>query len=128
MMRSPQYEASVMATVGRRSGAGDAQAFRDADAVREFVTGAAILAFFEMPWVPLFVAAAFLLNPIFGWLAIGTGILTFMIAVANEYLTRRSLSRATQSSISAHADVAATLPNPEVIRPMSLSPALTHPG
>ncbi len=124
MLRSPLFEASFMATLGRRSGAGDAQAFRDADAVREFVTGAAILAFFDMPWVPLFVAAAFLLNPIFGWLAIGTGILTFMIAVANEYLTRRSLSRATQSSISAHADVAATLRNSEVMRAMGMAPGL----
>src|SRR5260370_10562016 len=77
-----------------------------------------------MPWVPLFVAAAFLLNAIFGWLAIGTGILTFMIAVANEYLTRRSLSRATQSSISAHADVAATLRNSEVMRAMGMAPGL----
>src|SRR6266850_1130737 len=32
MLRSPLFEASFMATLGRRSGAGDAQAFRDADA------------------------------------------------------------------------------------------------
>src|SRR5262249_22045429 len=124
VLRGPLFEASFMATLGRRSGAADAQAFRDADMVREFVTGAAILAFFDMPWVPLFVAASFLLHPIFGWLAIVTGILTFMIAVANEYSTKRSLTRATHSSISAHADVAATLRNSEVMRAMGMAPGL----
>src|SRR5262249_35710048 len=105
-------------------GAWAVEAFRDADVVREFLTGVAILAFFDMPWVPLFVAASFLLHPIFGWLAIVTGILTFMIAVANEYSTKRSLTRATHSSISAHADVAATLRNSEVMRAMGMAPGL----
>jgi ATP-binding cassette, subfamily C, type I secretion system permease/ATPase len=124
MLRSPLFEASFMATLGRRSGAGDAQAFRDADVVREFLTGVAVLAFFDIPWVPLFVAAAFLLHPIFGWLALTTGIVTFLVAVANEYSTKRSLSRATQSAISAHADVAATLRNSEVMRAMGMAPGL----
>src|SRR5215831_14991871 len=104
VLRSPLFEASFMATLGRRSGAGDAQAFRDSDVVREFLTGAAVLAFFDIPWVPLFVAASFLLHPIFGWLAIVAGIITFLVAATNEYSTKRSLTRATQSSIWAHAD------------------------
>src|SRR5262249_11319714 len=124
MLRGPLFEASFMATLGRRSGAGDAQAFRDADVVREFLTGVAVLAVFDIPSVALFVAAAFLLHPIFGWLALASGIVTFLVAVANEYSTKRSLSRATQSSISAHADVAATLRNSEVMRAMGMAPGL----
>src|SRR5262249_38142971 len=124
VLRSPLFEASFMATLGRRNGAGDSQAFRDGDTVREFLTGTAMLAFFDMPWVPLFVAASFLLHPVFGWLAIATGILTFIIAVANEYSTKGSLTRATHASISAHADVAATLRNSEVMRAMGMAPGL----
>jgi len=124
VLRSFLFEASFAAMLGRRTGTGESQAFRDADNVREFLTGAAMLAFFDMPWVPLFVAASFMLHPIFGWLAIGSGVLTFMIAVVNEYSTKRSLTRATLSSISAHADVAATLRNAEVMRAMGMASGL----
>ena len=61
--------------LGRKNGSVEAQPFRDADTVREFVSGSAMLAFFDLPWVPLFVAAAFLLHPVFGWLTIGAGVL-----------------------------------------------------
>ena len=83
-----------------------------------------MIAFFDLPWVPLFVAAAFLLHPVFGFLAIGTGILTLIITLINEYSTKKSLIRATQASISAHADVSATLRNAEVMRAMGMAPGL----
>ena len=121
MLRGPLFEATFAATLGRKSGSGKSQPFRDADTVREFLTGSAILAFFDMPWVPLFIAVSFLLHPIFGWLAIGAGIITFVIAVANEYWTKASLNRATQASMSAHADVSATLRNAEVMRAMGMA-------
>jgi ATP-binding cassette subfamily C protein RsaD len=124
VLRGPLFEATFAAMLGRKSGSGEAQPFRDADMVREFVTGAAILCFFDMPWVPLFVAVSFLLHPLFGWLAIAAGALTFVVAVANEYWTKTSLNRATQASISAHADISATLRNAEVMRAMGMASGL----
>ena len=123
MLRTPLFETTFAAMLGRKSGS-EAQPFRDADTVREFFTGTGILAFFDLPWVPLFVAASFLLHPIFGWLAIGTGILTLVIAIVNEYSTKKLLLRATQASIAAHADVSATLRNAEVMRAMGMAPGL----
>ena len=124
VLRGPLFDSTFAATLGRKSGAGESQPFRDADTVREFLTGTAILAFFDMPWVPLFMAAAFLLHPIFGWLAIGSGVIVFVIAVANEYWTKTSLNRATQASMAAHADASATLRNAEVMRAMGMAPGL----
>jgi PrtD family type I secretion system ABC transporter len=125
VLRTPLFETTFTATLlGQKSGTVEAQPFRDADTVREFFTGTAMLAFFDLPWVPLFVAASFFLHPIFGWLAIGTGILTLMITVVNEYSTKKSLHRATQASISAHADVSATLRNAEVMRAMGMASGL----
>ena len=83
-----------------------------------------MIAFFDLPWVPLFIAAAFLLHPVFGFLAIGAGILTLIITLINEYSTKKSLNRASQASISAHADVSATLRNAEVMRAMGMAPGL----
>jgi ATP-binding cassette subfamily C protein RsaD len=124
VLRAPLFETTFAAMLGRKSGTVEAQPFRDADMVREFVTGSAMLAFFDLPWVPLFVAAAFLLHPIFGWLAIGSGILTLIFTIINEYSTKKLLYRATQASISAHADVSATLRNAEVMRAMGMASGL----
>jgi ATP-binding cassette subfamily C protein RsaD len=124
VLRTPLFETTFAAMLGRKSGTVEAQPFRDADMVREFVTGSAMLAFFDLPWVPLFIAASFLLHPIFGWLAIGSGILTLIFTIINEYSTTKLLHRATQASISAHADVSATLRNSEVMRAMGMTPGL----
>jgi PrtD family type I secretion system ABC transporter len=124
VLRTPLFETTFSAMLGRKNGSVEAQPFRDADTVREFVTGSAMIAFFDLPWVPLFVAAAFLLHPVFGWLAIGTGIITLIITLINEYATKKSLLRATQASISAHADVSASLRNAEVMRAMGMAPGL----
>jgi len=124
VLRTPLFETTFAAMLGRKSGTVEAQPFRDADMVREFVTGSAMLAFFDLPWVPLFIAASFLLHPIFGWLAVGSGILTLIFTIINEYSTKKLLHRATQASISAHADVSATLRNSEVMRAMGMTPGL----
>jgi PrtD family type I secretion system ABC transporter len=124
VLRTPLFETTFAAMLGRKSGTVEAQPFRDADMVREFVTGSAMLAFFDLPWVPLFIASSFLLHPIFGWLAIGSGILTLIFTIINEYSTTQLLHRATQASISAHADVSATLRNSEVMRAMGMTPGL----
>jgi ATP-binding cassette subfamily C protein RsaD len=124
VLRTPLFETTFAAMLGRKSGTVEAQPFRDADMVREFVTGSAMLAFFDLPWVPLFIAASFLLHPIFGWLAIGSGMLTLIFTIINEYSTKKLLHRATQASISAHADVSATLRNSEVMRAMGMTPGL----
>jgi PrtD family type I secretion system ABC transporter len=124
VLRTPLFESTFAAMLGRKSGTVEAQSFRDADSVREFITGGAIISFFDLPWVPLFIAASFLLHPVFGFLAIGSGILTFIITLVNEYSTKKSLTRATQASIAAHADVSATLRNAEVMRAMGMAPGL----
>ena len=123
-LRTPLFDSTFAAMLGRKGGTAEAQPFRDADNVREFLTGSGMLAFFDLPWVPLFIAAAFLLHPVFGFLAIGAGILTLIITLINEYSTKKSLNRASQASIAAHSDVSATLRNAEVMRAMGMAPGL----
>ena len=91
VLRNPLFETTFAAMLGRKSGTVEAQPFRDADTVREFMTGSAVIAFFDLPWVPLFVAVAFLLHPIFGWLAIASGVITLIITILNEYSTKKLL-------------------------------------
>ncbi|HEY8616146.1 type I secretion system permease/ATPase [Phenylobacterium sp.] len=96
------------------------QAFRDVDTVREFTTGAGLIAFCDAPWVPIFVVISFLLHPFFGVLAIISGLIMLGLAVANDYVTRTSIQRATTAAIAAQNYATATLRNAEVMKAMGM--------
>lgn len=73
-------------------GQGGVQAMRDFDTVRQFVSGAGPLAFFDLPWSPLLIGVVFLLHPWLGAVALASAVILFGLAVANELATRRPLS------------------------------------
>ena len=123
-LRSPLFRSALTAVLRSKAGTAESQPFRDADTVREFLTGQAIFAFFDAPWVPVFIFASFLLHPLFGWLAIARRTDYVVLAIINELTTKTGLSRATIAAMSAHKDAAATLQNAEVMQAMGMSPAL----
>lgn len=118
VLSAPTFRSVLDSTLLRRGG--DAQAFRDMDGVREFITGAGLIAFCDAPWIPVFVAVSFILHPYFGILAVASGIIILGLAVANDYTTRAPIQKATMASISAQNDVSATLRNSEVMRAMGM--------
>jgi len=61
----------------RRSGRAPVQAFSDMMVVRQWLTGQAVFAFFDLPWSPIYLAAMFMLHPMLGWLTI-----VFMVVLA----------------------------------------------
>lgn len=96
------------------------QALRDIDTVREFYTGSGIIAFCDVPWIPIYVATAFLLNPLFGVFAI-TGILVvLLLALLNERQSRTLLENASQAAMVAQNQAAMTLRNTEVMQAMGM--------
>ena len=95
-------------------------ALRELDTIREFLTGAGLIAFCDAPWVPIFVAGCFILHPWFGWVALSGAILIFSFAVANELLTRDQLKRANISGGQAGTFAAATFRNAEVLHAMGM--------
>ena len=117
-LSAPTFRSVLEGTLLRRGG--DAQAFRDMDGVRDFITGAGLITFCDAPWIPVFLIVSFVLHPFFGFLAIISGAVIFGLAVANDYATRDPIQRATMSSIGAQNDVAATLRNSEVMRAMGM--------
>lgn len=108
----------------RQPGGGHAQALRDVDSVREFLTGSGLIALCDVPWVPIFVAACFVLHPWFGWIAIGGAIIILSLTVLNELLTFRLLGEASRASIAANQQAQSTLRNGEVLHAMGMLDAL----
>ena len=118
VVRGPTFASVLDANLKQQ--AGSAQAFRDIDQVREFLTGAGLITFCDAPWVPVFLVVAFILHPYFGILAIVSGLIIFGLAVANDFATREPLKMATSAGIAAQNDVSATLRNAEVMRAMGM--------
>ena len=54
----------------------------DLSQVRQFLGSGAVGAFFDLPWVPIYIAIVFLLHPWLGWLAIaGAGLVVVLTAI-----------------------------------------------
>jgi ATP-binding cassette subfamily C protein len=108
----------------RQPGGGHAQALRDVDSVREFLTGAGLIAICDVPWVPIFVFACFILHPWFGWIAIVGSLIIFGLTLLNEFVTFKLLGEASRASIAANQQAQATLRNGEVLHAMGMLDAL----
>ncbi|MBY0454651.1 MAG: type I secretion system permease/ATPase [Burkholderiaceae bacterium] len=52
------------------SGVSPTRAFGDLIQIRQFLTGSGILAFFDTPWAPVYLAVLFFLHPMLGFLAL----------------------------------------------------------
>ncbi len=61
---------------------------QDLEAIRRLMTAPVLMAIFDMPWTPVFLAGIFLFHPLMGWLAVLGGTLLILITVFNQILSR----------------------------------------
>ena len=104
--------------------AGVQHALGDIDKVREFLTGPGLIAFFDAPWVPLFLGLCFVFHFWLGVVATTGAVIIFALALANELLTRKILKQAGSDSQGASHFAGATLQNAEVIRALGMETKL----
>lgn len=108
---------------GRRIGA---QAVRDVDTVRGFIGTTAITAFFDAPWVPIFLLAIWILHPMLGMIAAGAAMVLFMLAVVAEMISRKPVADAQRISSANIREVEAATRNSDVVRAMGMLPAFLN--
>lgn len=74
---------------------------RDLESVQRLVASPTLLAVFDMPWTPVFLAAIFLFHPLLGWLAVAGGAILIALTILNQYFTRRPMRDAGLASAAA---------------------------
>src|SRR6185312_3233509 len=60
---------------------------RDISQLQNFVATQGLTAFFDAPWVPIFVALIWILHPMLGLVALGSAVLLFVLSIVNEMAT-----------------------------------------
>jgi len=96
------------------------QPLDDLTALRQFMTGNGLFAFFDAPWMPFYIAIMFLFHPWYGWAALFTAIILVIIAFINEKATSKTLMEANGMAIQGRSLVNANLRNAEVIESMGM--------
>jgi PrtD family type I secretion system ABC transporter len=108
------FAALIEDRIATRRSAGS-QPIRDLETVRSFLTGPGLLAFFDAPWVPLFLGLIYLFHPLLGAVALSGAAILFFLAVLSELTTRAPWQRAAAESMQAHRFAEASLRNADVI-------------
>ena len=102
---------------GRGSGA---QPISDLTSLRQFLTGQGLFAFFDTPWIPIYLAVIFLLHPVLGWFAVGGLVVIVTLAVINEVSTRKPLTESNTLAASNINAVNGHLRNAEALEAMGM--------
>lgn len=95
-------------------------ALREFDNVRSAISGQGMLAIFDAPWTPIYLACCFLLHPAIGVLTLLGGMLLFALAWANERDTRPRLGKAIELQNNAYSAQEAIAGQSEVVRALGM--------
>jgi PrtD family type I secretion system ABC transporter len=97
-----------------------AQAVRDLDNIRQFLTSQPIHAVFDAPWTPIYIAVAFLLHPVIGYTCMAFALILLVMAILNEVVTRKQLGVANAAAIKNYGFTDTTLRNAEVVQALGM--------
>ena len=104
----------------RGQGSASAQPLHDLGNLRQFLTGNGLFAFFDAPWVPVYIAVLFVMHPWFGWLTVGGAVILTILAVAQELVTQKPLGMSNNLAVAAGNFVSSNLRNAEALEAMGM--------
>jgi PrtD family type I secretion system ABC transporter len=102
------------------------EALHDLRQIRSFVGGTSIVALFDAPWVPLFVAGTFMLHPLLGAITAVSAFLLLILAALNEMLSRNPLKAASEAGFRSTRKLDASSRNAEVIDALGMTDAMAR--
>ena len=111
---------SVFDLAQKYPGKASSMPLNDLTQVRQFMTGNGLFAFFDAPWMFIYIAVLFMFHPVFGYFAIFAAIVLVGITIANEYTTKQKLAEANNLSRSSSAFVDSNLRNAEIVHAMGM--------
>jgi PrtD family type I secretion system ABC transporter len=96
------------------------QPMRDLDALRGFFSGVGPVAFFDLPWMPVYLAICFLFHTYIGLTALAGAIILVTLTALTEVKTRHPSRSATQFAMARNTLLEASRRNAEAITAMGM--------
>ena len=111
---------SLFELANKNPGKASSMPISDLTQVRQFMTGNGLFAFFDAPWIPIYIGVLFLFHPMFGYFAIFAAIVLLTFTIINQYSTKEKLSQANGLNRASTLYVDSNLRNAEVINAMGM--------
>ncbi|MBN1928504.1 MAG: type I secretion system permease/ATPase [Chlorobiaceae bacterium] len=108
----------------KQAGSNPSEAIGDLSAIRQFLTGNGIFAFFDTPWTPIYIAVIFLLHPVLGWISVLFSIIQLVVAWFNHKATVNDIERSSRAGSESNAYFFSKLRNIEPIHAMGMTGSL----
>lgn len=104
-----------------RTGSTDSsQVFNDFTNLRQFLTGTGALAFFDVPWVPIYIIVIGLIYWVLGVFAAFAAITLFILALLTEIVSKKKLSSSSNAYHTASTFASLNFRNTDVIESMGM--------
>jgi ATP-binding cassette subfamily C exporter for protease/lipase len=101
-------------------GARPQRSFSDLLLLRQFITGNGAFAFFDLPWVPIYLVVMFVLHPVLGWASLIFALVQMAMAGFGHQRTLRPTEAAQQAQTDEFQFVQGKLRNAEVVESMGM--------
>ena len=123
-LRQHVFDAVQLLPLRSRQASDGLQPVRDLDSIRAFLSGMGPTAFFDMPWVPIYLAVVYLLHPILGLFALFGAFILVSLTLLTELKSSKPMQTAAKSGSRRLVFGEAARRNAEVIRAMGLGPQM----
>jgi PrtD family type I secretion system ABC transporter len=102
------------------------QGLKDLNSIRNFLGGAGIFAFYDTPWVPIYLAIIYWFHPWLAMVATGGAVILLLLVLFQEIFTGRLRSARVSSTIQTDQFLASATRNVESVNAMGMLPALSR--
>jgi PrtD family type I secretion system ABC transporter len=102
------------------------QPLRDLDNIRAFLSSLGPSAFFDLPWLPFYLAICFVFHVLIGATALAGAIILVILTIMTEFMTRKPAREAMGLAARRNDLAAASRRNAEVLVAMGMSGRLTR--
>ena len=96
---------------------------KDLDAIARFWASPVLLATFDAPWAPVFIAAIFVFHPWLGVLALGGGVVIVGLSLLNQRATERPMQAANLASHAAERQAENLKQDSELVQSLGMAAA-----
>lgn len=110
----------------RNSGGNAGQALQDLMALRQFLTGQALFAFFDVPWFPIYLLVIFIFNAWLGLFSLVSTAILIFLAWYNEKSSHEPLRESNTLAVISSNIATNSLRHAEVIEAMGMLPNLQN--